>query len=91
MVIANYRDRAHVEPAELEAELIGYGRDAYNAVARELGWQTWGAVAKPSRGGAAQHRCEWEQGYCAKFTSSRYCREHTVGEMAAHYADRRGA
>lgn len=90
MVIANYRDRAKIEPDDLEAELVGYGRDAYNAVARELGWPRWAATPKPTRGGAGQKRCAWAEGYCSRFTATLYCGEHTPGDVG-HYSDRRGA
>jgi hypothetical protein len=76
MTLANLRDRAAVEWDELEAELLSYGRGAYDAAMRELGYTAMIAGKAPRRSGAAQHRCEWEGGYCAKFTSGRYCPEH---------------
>lgn len=79
MTLANLRDRAAVEYDALEAELLSYGRDAYDAAMRELGYT--GMIAKrsgDSKGGAEQHRCEWEGGYCSVFASGRYCSEHTL-------------
>jgi hypothetical protein len=77
MTLANLRDRAVVEWDALEAELRSYGRDAYNAAMRELGYTDMiEPRTAPRKSGAAQHRCEWEGGYCAKFASGRYCPEH---------------
>jgi hypothetical protein len=92
MVLANLRDRAIVEWDALERELASYGRDAYNAAMRELGFT---AMIEPKRvsarlGGGAQKRCRWEGGYCAKFASGRYCAEHDPHETArrtARYID----
>jgi hypothetical protein len=78
MVLANLRDRAIVEWDELERELADYGRDAYNAAMRELGYTDMVEPKRGSRGlsGAGQKRCQWEGGYCTRFASGRYCPEH---------------
>jgi hypothetical protein len=80
MALANLRDRAAVEWDALAAELLSYGRDAYDAAMRELGCTGMIAPRKaPAGSGLVQHRCEWEGGYCSKFTSGRYCPEHEQG------------
>jgi hypothetical protein len=92
MALANLRDRAAVEWDALERELASYGRDAYNAAMRELGFTD---MIEPKRvsarlGGGAQKRCQWEGGYCTKFASGRYCAEHDPHETArrtARYID----
>lgn len=75
--LANLRDRYAVEPDALEAELLSYGRSAYDAAMRELGEpverEDGGAYGHT---GAVQHRCAWEGGYCPKFTAAVYCHEH---------------
>jgi hypothetical protein len=72
MILPNLRDRAAVEWDALETELVSYGRDAYDAAMRELGYA--GMVeprTAPRRSGAAQQRCQGPG--CHKFRSARYC------------------
>ena len=84
MLLANLRDRAAVEWDALEAELLSYGRDAYDAAMRELGYRDMIEPRRaPRKSGAAQHRCGWEGGYCSKFVSGVYCPEHEQGARAA--------
>jgi hypothetical protein len=92
MVLANLRDRAAVEWDALEHELVSYGRDAYNAAMRELGFTDMIQPAARARslGGGAQKRCQWEGGYCTRFASGRYCAEHNPHKTArrtARYID----
>lgn len=83
MSLPNLRDRAVVEWDALAAELESYGRDAYDAAMRELGYTDMIAPRTGERkSGLAQHRCEWEGGHCVKFTSSRYCDEHALDARA---------
>jgi hypothetical protein len=92
MTLANLRDRAAVEWDALEAELVSYGRDAYDAAMRELGYT--GMIeprTAPRKSGAAQKRCQWEGGYCAKFASGRYCPEHREHRPDMAPAHRRAA
>lgn len=91
MTLANLRDRAAVEWDALEAELLSYGRGAYDAAMRELGYVDMIAPSAPRRSGAVQHRCEWEGGYCAKFTIGRYCPEHEPANRPAMGATHRRA
>lgn len=42
-------------------------------------------------GGAETKRCQWQGGYCPRFTSTLYCGEHTPGSLNGHYSERRGA
>jgi hypothetical protein len=75
MTLANLRDRAAVEWDALEAELVSYGRDAYTAAMRELGYA--GMVeprTRPAGSGLVQRRCEASG--CHRFSVGRYCREH---------------
>lgn len=84
MQLANLRDRAAVEWDALEAELSSYGRPAYQAAMRELGYTDMlPKRSKYGKGGAGQKRCGWEGGYCSVFSASRYCAEHEVGARAA--------
>jgi hypothetical protein len=84
MALANLRDRAAIEWDALDAELRSYGVKAYDAAMRELGEtpqrEHGGAYG---HGGGAQHRCEWEGGHCAKYSSARYCPEHELHTRAA--------
>lgn len=86
MTLANLRDRAAVEWDALEAELLSYGRDAYDTAMRQLGYS--GMVeprTRPAGSGLAQHRCEASG--CHKFATGRYCpeHEHHRPEMAPAY------
>jgi hypothetical protein len=90
MTLANLRDRAAVEWDALEAELVSYGRDAYTAAMRELGY---GGVVEPHtaprRSGAAQQRCQGPG--CHKFTVGRYCPSCEQGRPEMAPAHRRAA
>jgi hypothetical protein len=73
--IANLRDRAAVEWDALAEELESYGRDAYDAAMRELGYTNMIAPRRSAeRHGGRQRRCEASG--CEKFTAGRYCPEH---------------
>jgi hypothetical protein len=86
----NLRDRAAVEWDTLQAELATYGRDAYNAAMRDLGYRDLVDQLPRSRGGGAQQkRCEWDGGSCSGYAAGRYCNEHRAGH--GHYSERRGA
>lgn len=87
MTLPNLRDRAAVEPAELEAELASYGRHAYNAAAREIGWPVWVEVHTHDRRGGAPRRCEVNG--CHLFASGRYCPEHQQNRPQTGAASRR--
>ena len=90
MALANLRDRAAVEWDALEAELASYGRDAYTAAMRELGYTDM--IERGSRygkGGGPQKRCE-ETG-CNVFASGRYCNEHAGHRPERASASRRAA
>jgi hypothetical protein len=77
MIVPNLRDRAAIERELLEAELIEYGRDAYNAAARVLGWGLWIEPSRDRQGGAERRRCQWQGGHCVKYPSGGlYCPEH---------------
>jgi len=90
MVLANLRDRAAVEWDELESELVSYGRAAYMAAMRELGYTDM--IERGSRhgkGGGPQKRCE-EHG-CHVFATGRYCPTHTDHRPEHASASRRAA
>ncbi len=71
MLLASAADRAAVEWDALEAELLSYGRDAYDAAMRELGYRDMIEPRRaPRKSGAAQHRCGWEGGYCSEFVTA---------------------
>lgn len=70
MTLANLRDRALVEWDTLETELVLYGREAYDAAMRELGYPVE-RVARVQRSGLVQHRCEASG--CHKFSAAHYC------------------
>ncbi len=90
MQLANLRDRAAVEWDALEAELVSYGRDAYDAAMLELGYTDMIAPrTAPRKSGAVQHRCAAEG--CHKFTAGRYCPEHVEHRPEMGAAHRRAA
>jgi hypothetical protein len=90
MIVPNLRDRAAIEWDALEAELVSYGRDAYDAAMRELGY---GGMVEPRtaprRSGAAQQRCQGPG--CHKFTAGRYCPSCEQGRPEMAPAHRRAA
>jgi hypothetical protein len=90
MTLANLRDRAAVEWDALEAELRSYGRDAYDAAMRELGYSAMVEPrTRPAGSGLAQHRCEvWG---CHKFSAGRHCPEHERYQPEMAPAHRRAA
>lgn len=91
MALANLRDRYAIEPDAVESELHGYGRAAYVAGMREIGeTPERESGGRYGHGGAGQHRCEWEGGYCTKYSGGRYCPEHSNAGRAAATA-RKGA
>jgi hypothetical protein len=89
-ILPNLRDRAAVEWDALEAELVSYGRDAYDAAMRELGYA--GMVeprTRPAGSGLVQRRCEASG--CHKFSAGRFCSEHEHERPAMAPERRRAA
>jgi hypothetical protein len=75
MALADLRDRAAVDWDALAAELESYGRGAYDAAMRELGYTDMIAPRDTGgRGGGPPKRCAvWQ---CHRFTAAEYCAEH---------------
>jgi hypothetical protein len=85
---ANERDRLVIEPHELLDEI---GPKRFRALCFEHGWRDLVTHLAPTerelsgdRGGPS--RCQWEGGYCSRFTSGRFCSEHEqLSEVTSAY------
>lgn len=59
------------------------GRVRWNEAMREIGASALILPPPAKRDASAPpQRCQWDQGYCMKFVSSRYCPEHDPHESA---------
>jgi hypothetical protein len=84
---ANDRDRLVIEPHELLDEI---GANRFRALCFAHGWRDLAKHLAPTeadltgdRGGPK--RCQWEGGYCSRFTSGRFREHEQLSEVTSAY------